>query len=279
MALALAVVGLGRAGRARVSALEGHPRARLAATVSRELGAVATTFEIALDDPAIDGVILCTPNRQHAPAARAALERGKHVLVEFPLAETAREGAELFNCARRQQRVLHVEHIELLSPSQKYQRQRVRELGGLLGGGLVFTASDEGWIGDAEQAGSPGLRAVARLHRLLDLFGEAEVSEARVEPRSAGGYRLEVELGFRSGGEALLVEERGPGLPRQTRWAVRCERGRLEDPPREPPGALFREDLDHFIARVESGLEPYVSEARVLHVLGLVDQIDAQTRS
>ncbi|MCZ6570962.1 MAG: Gfo/Idh/MocA family oxidoreductase, partial [Deltaproteobacteria bacterium] len=200
MALALAVVGLGRAGRARVSALEGHPRARLAATVSRELGAVATTFESALDDPAIDGVILCTPNRQHAPAARAALERGKHVLVEFPLAETAREGAELFNCARRQQRVLHVEHIELLSPSQKYQRQRVRELGSLLGGGLVFTASDEGWIGDAEQAGSPGLRAVARLHRLLDLFGEAEVSEACVEPRSAGGYRLEVELGFRSGG-------------------------------------------------------------------------------
>ncbi len=275
MALALAVVGLGRAGRARVSALESHPSARLAAVVSRELGPAEATFEIVLEDPNIDGVILCTPNRQHAPAARAALERGKHVLVEFPLAETAAEGAELFACARRHERVLHVEHIELLSPSQKHQRQRVRELGGLLGGGLVFTASDEGWIGDAERAGSAALRAVARLHRLLDLFGEAEVREAALKPRGLGGYRLEVGLAFRRGGEALLIEERGPGLPRQTRWAVRCERGRLEDPPREPPGALFREDLDHFIARVETGLEPYVSEERVLHVLSLVDQIDA----
>ncbi|MCZ6823442.1 MAG: Gfo/Idh/MocA family oxidoreductase [Deltaproteobacteria bacterium] len=279
MALALAVVGLGRAGRARVSALEGHPRARLAATVSRELGPAEATFEIVLEDPNIDGVILCTPNRQHAPAVRAALERGKHVLVEFPLAETAAEGAELFACARRHERVLHVEHIELLSPSQKHQRERVRELGGLLGGGLVFTAPDEGWIGDAERAGSAALRAVARLHRLVDLFGEAQVREARVEPLGRGGYRLELGLAFRRGGEALLIEERGPGLPRQTRWALRCEHGRLEDPPREPPGALFREDLDHFIARVESGLEPYVSEARVLHVLGLVDQTDAQTRS
>ncbi|MCZ6715375.1 MAG: Gfo/Idh/MocA family oxidoreductase [Deltaproteobacteria bacterium] len=279
MALALAVVGLGRAGRARVSALEGHPRARLAATVSRELGPAEATFEIVLEDPNIDGVILCTPNRQHAPAVRAALERGTHVLVEFPLAETAAEGAELFACARRHERVLHVEHIELLSPSQKHQRERVRELGGLLGGGLVFTAPDEGWIGDAERAGSAALRAVARLHRLVDLFGEAQVREARVEPLGRGGYRLELGLAFRRGGEALLIEERGPGLPRQTRWALRCEHGRLEDPPREPPGALFREDLDHFIARVESGLEPYVSEARVLHVLGLVDQIDAQTRS
>ena len=272
MALALAVVGLGRAGRARVSALESHPSARLAATIrhSRE-----PSFESVLEDPSIDGVILCTPNRQHAPSARAALERGKHVLVEFPLAETAAEGAELFACARRHERVLHVEHIELLSPSQKHQRERVRELGGLLGGGLVFTASDEGWIGDAERAGSAALRAVARLHRLLDLFGEAEVREAALEPRDPGGYRLEVGLAFRRGGEALLIEERGPGLPRQTRWAVRCERGRLEDPPREPPGELFREDLDHFIARVETGLEPYVSEERVLHVLSLVDQIDA----
>ncbi len=276
MALALAVVGLGRAGRARVSALESHPSARLAAVVSRELGPAEATFEIVLEDPNIDGVILCTPNRLHAPAARAALERGKHVLVEFPLAETAAEGAELFACARRHERVLHVEHIELLSPSQKHQRERVRELGGLLGGGLVFTAPDEGWIGDAERAGSAALRAVARLHRLVDLFGEAEVREARLEVRGAGGIRLEVELAFRGGGEALLVEERGPGVSRQTRWAVRCEKGRLEDPPNEPPGALFRQDLDHFIQRVERGVDSYVAEDRVLHVLSLVEQIDAR---
>jgi predicted dehydrogenase len=261
-----------------VRALEDHPRAHLAGLVRRAPGPGERSFDAVLDDSAVDALILCTPNRQHAPGAHAALEKGKHVLVEFPLTETASEGRALFERARRAERVLHVEHIELLSPAQKHQRERVKKLGRPLGGGLVFVGASNGWMGDAELAGSPALRAVARLHRLVDLFGEAEVSEAQLMSKSSEGYRLEVQLEFRAGGEALLVEERGPGRTRETRWVVRCEQGPLDDPPPGPPGSLFREDLDHFIARVERGVDSYVSEARVLHVLELVERIESLVR-
>ena len=48
-----------------------------------------------LDDPAIDVIDICTPNHLHYPMARAALEAGKHVYCEKPLALDDDEAGEL----------------------------------------------------------------------------------------------------------------------------------------------------------------------------------------
>ena len=48
-----------------------------------------------LDDRSIDAVHICTPNAQHFAMASAALEAGKHVLCEKPLAITTAEAAAL----------------------------------------------------------------------------------------------------------------------------------------------------------------------------------------
>jgi predicted dehydrogenase len=53
-----------------------------------------------LEDPGIDAVHICTPNRLHTPIARAALEAGKHVLAEKPLATSPAEAATLVALAR-----------------------------------------------------------------------------------------------------------------------------------------------------------------------------------
>lgn len=274
--LGFAVVGTGRAGQARLRAIAEHPDARLVAAVRHTEVAGEPRLADALADPAVDALVLCTPNLLHAPVARAGLEAGKHVLVEFPLAPAAAPARELFELARSRRRVLHVEHIELLAPSQRAQRERRRGLGHLIEGELQFTGAAEGWIANEQLAGSPALRAVARLHRLLDLFGEARVESAELARRGAG-YRLEVVLRPLAGGRLRLVEQRGPDLARGTHWSIQCEHGRLDDPPPESPAGLFQEDLACFIARVRSGEPSYVSEARVLAVLGLVEQIDAWT--
>ncbi len=269
--LRLAVVGAGRAGRARVRALGESASAVLSAVVSRG-DPSGPSFADVLADASVAGVILCTPNLLHAEPARAALDAGKHVLVEFPAAPGPADFRALLARAHQTRLVLHEEHIELLSPSQLVMRERARALGRPRGGVLEFTGSGEGWIGDPRLAGTPALRALARLHRLVDLFGEAEVRSASLA--RGPGYRLEVELGFASGGRVALVEERGPGVVRATHWRVECENGPLADPPAERPVDLFARDLACFVARVVERAEPYVSDARCLHVLGLVEAIE-----
>ena len=49
----------------------------------------------------LDAVDICTPNQVHVPAVRAALEAGKHVICEKPLAVTSREVRELGELADR----------------------------------------------------------------------------------------------------------------------------------------------------------------------------------
>jgi hypothetical protein len=117
-----------------------------------------------------------------------------------------------------------------------------------------FSGASEGWIGDAALAGTPALGGAGALHRLVDLFGEAEVRAARLERGREAGVRLAVELGFANGGVVELVEERAPGASRGTRFAIERERGRLDTPARARRG-LFARDL--------------ACSARVLRVLRL----------
>ena len=54
---------------------------------------LTTDYSDVLHDPAIDAVHICTPNALHFPMAKDALQAGKHVICEKPLATTVEEGA------------------------------------------------------------------------------------------------------------------------------------------------------------------------------------------
>ena len=57
-------------------------------------------FEEILGDKSVQVVHIATPNRLHYPMAKAALDAGKHVLCEKPLAMNSGESAELVELAR-----------------------------------------------------------------------------------------------------------------------------------------------------------------------------------
>ena len=65
-------------------------------------------YEHLLASPNIDAVSICLPNILHAPVALAALEAGKHVLVEKPLARNPSESQQMVDAAAASERILMV---------------------------------------------------------------------------------------------------------------------------------------------------------------------------
>jgi predicted dehydrogenase len=61
-----------------------------------------------LAESTIDAVSVCLPNALHAPVSIAALEAGKHVLVEKPLARTVAEGQAMLDAAAANDRILMI---------------------------------------------------------------------------------------------------------------------------------------------------------------------------
>ena len=118
--LRVGVVGLGFAGETHLKSYLQIPNVEavaLAGLETERLAALGATYNVpylyssyeellARDD--LDIVSVCVPNYLHAPIAVAALERGKHVLCEKPLARTSAEAESIVQAATKADRVLHV---------------------------------------------------------------------------------------------------------------------------------------------------------------------------
>lgn len=77
------------------------------------------------DDPSIDAVAIATPVASHFALTRAALEAGKHVWVEKPIASTSDEARALIDLAAAKKRVLLVDHTFLYTPAVRKIREIV----------------------------------------------------------------------------------------------------------------------------------------------------------
>lgn len=75
------------------------------------------SYDEALGDPEIEGIVLATPAEEHAPMTIAALEAGKDVFVEKPMALTPEGGEEILETARRARRIVMVGHLLLYHPA------------------------------------------------------------------------------------------------------------------------------------------------------------------
>lgn len=116
--LRVALIGYGFAGKTfHAPLIRSVPGLALSTVVSRDAAKVhadlpdvdvVASADVALADPQLDVVVIASPNDTHAPLARAALEAGKHVVVDKPFALDLVEARELAAIAERAGRVLSV---------------------------------------------------------------------------------------------------------------------------------------------------------------------------
>ena len=109
----------------------------------------------------IDAVAITTPNHLHAPIAIAALEAGKHVLVEKPLATTVEDCDRVVDAVHRTGCLLSVGHELRQSEQWAAVRRLVREgaLGSLAYANVAlfrfpYRPGGGGWRNDAARVGS-----------------------------------------------------------------------------------------------------------------------------
>lgn len=283
--LSLALVGLGRANQARQRAALAFPQlAQVAATVSRRPGVGSHSWQDVLADANIDAVCIATENASHAQFAREALQAGKHVLVDFPLATTAAEAAELLALAHTHNRVLHTESIGLLTA----EHQALRALHArdpLVSAEVEFSANLDGWVLQEAQHGRLGNLGIGRLQALWDLFGPLELQSVYAQRFGdafdattgfGAGYRIDAILRAKASGSRVhWSETRRPGLGRGRSWQGTHASGQpLQMPAAGEVTGLFAQDLEHFVARIGGTSAGYVSDDAVLGVLRLAEAMD-----
>ncbi|MDH4117162.1 MAG: Gfo/Idh/MocA family oxidoreductase [Acidimicrobiia bacterium] len=155
----IGVVGSGRIGTHRALLASQHPAvsylrlADLSEEAVERLGEETAADETGTDpealvaDPAVDAVVVATPEDAHFDAARLALEAGKPVLVEKPLALDPKEAAALVDLSRETGVDLRVGYSARYLQKYFVSRDQVRQgkIGTVIGGwSRVYSSRAQG---------------------------------------------------------------------------------------------------------------------------------------
>jgi predicted dehydrogenase len=170
-----------------------------------DFGNVAKYSEIdaVLNDPQVEAVDICLPTNLHAAVAIAALRKGKHVLVEKPMALDAQSCSAMIAAARDNNRMLMVAHVLRFFPEYDvlYKVVRSGELGrprfAAFRRRCAAPAWSE-WLADAKQSGGGAFDLLIHdVDMCLRLFGKPEsVSATGYEALASGIDVMAAELRY-----------------------------------------------------------------------------------
>jgi predicted dehydrogenase len=278
--------------------------------VAQKFGVPAAVgrIEDLLEMEDLDAVDLCTPNYLHAPMAVAALEAGKHVLCERPLARSYAEASAMAKAAKKADRVLACAVQHRFRPDAQLLRRFV-EKGDL---GDVFMAK-AGWLRLKTQWDSDEWRRLKRESgggvvmdlgfQMLDLslwvLGQPKVESvtASVHRNKKGDVEDSATAFFRLESGATLTLELTWGLLMEKDFAYlnvfgsggaallnpfrvhKGMHGTLVNvtPTLETSRNQYRQSMEsqvqHFVDTLRSGKKPMGSVDEVLGVMELVDAV------
>jgi D-galactose 1-dehydrogenase len=224
-AIRIGIVGVGKIARDQhLPCIAANPAFALVAGASRhaQLPGIANfrTLEQMLDGvPELDAIAICTPPQLHFDAAKLALERGKHVLMEKPPCASLAQLAHLKKLAGAAQRTLyqtwHSQHAPAVAPAGRLlEVRRLRRVRVTWKEDVLKWHPGQTWIWQAGGFGvfDPGINALSILTRLIaePIFPrsalllvpanlEAPIA-AELDLLTVGGVEIGVSLDFRHTG-------------------------------------------------------------------------------
>ena len=297
---------LAREGRVAVTAVyDADPAKREAAARRLDLTPdVASDVAICEHDD-VDAVLVLTSMPEHARLARAALEAGRHVLVEKPMATDLRAGETLLEAAEAAPGILVCAPHILLSPT--YRAMHARASAGEIGG-LLSARARYGWAGPwwGRWYYEPGGGAlfdlgIYNVTSLCGFFGPARrvtaMTGVAIPERIINGERVRVRAEDNAhvlidfGDARFAVVTTGFTMQRYRSpcielygthgvmqmlgddWAPegfeqwRNAAGVWEVHPEAAPQWSWTAGLDHLVACIERGVAPVMAPEHALHAL------------
>lgn len=311
----IAMVGCGQIAKAHMKAIAACGQARLtwcvdnvsdrAEQAAAEYGASGHTTDLAsaLGSPDVDAVVLCLPHDLHLPFTRQALEAGKHVLVEKPMALDAEEAEAMVDAATAADRNLMVGQSTRFTPSHQAAKQLLDE--GRIGTPLNVARQTCFFVERLSTDWRRNVDACGGLY--LPLFGSHDVDamlwflndqpdsvSAAIRDGShlsAGDVDGWIGLTFASGTVASIQFSLTTKTSRQatllvgTEAAMLVERNRLsvdgEDVSFDDTKGAFERQIEEFVSSILEGRLPSVpgtDGVRTMRVLDLARQASDDRR-
>ncbi len=288
------------------------PHVASAEEAARTYGVKAMSFDEAIADTTITGLSIASPAELHHDLAKRALEAGKHVFVEKPLALRVADAQELCSIAVHAKLVLMVGHLLQYHPVYLKLRELVKagELGAVryaysnrLSLGKFRTEENVLWsfaphdismllgLFDAEPS------SVTAQGHIVYTPGVADIVTAQMKFPDGGAAHLQVSWMHPFKEQRLVViGEKAMAVfeDSATDWAdklvvydheIDCSSA-VPSPKKADGrriavdmGEPLKEECRHFLHSIDTGAEPRTSGAEGLRVLRVLDQAEAALRT
>jgi predicted dehydrogenase len=321
--LGLGFIGSGRIAQAHLKAAANLPdRVRVVAMVGRRRDraeAVARQYAVPtvmddyrqlLRDPAVDAVVITTPNDSHASITCAAAKAGKHILVEKPMALDTHSAEAMVRAAQAGGVTLMVAQSSRFSDAVREMVRRLPEIGEIFRVHVMFLVSfaapPTDWWRSADTAG--GLVILLQgSHSLDSIFWWLGRTPARVfataahrNPAWEGEDEADILCSFSDGAvasvhlslsasppfhEALLVGTKGNfrlitrpvGIPFENFYRLEMNGEVLMDGRQTP--SPYTHQLQEFADAIREGRAPLASGHEVVNAMRMLDAARASARS
>ncbi|XP_012937751.1 biliverdin reductase A [Aplysia californica] len=272
--IGVVVVGLGMAGKFRARDLRKENCAlRLRGVVSRRPiemeGIRSYTLEEALSDKDVQAVIISTEPAWHEEYSRRALESGKHVLVEYPVALTSDKARELYNIAEQKGLVLHEENVALLTEKFLAVKKKAA-VSPIKSVTFSLKGVKNTWLGNFEQSGLPFVCGVSGIQVLISLFGNLAVTGGSLDSQD-DGFAAVANMETAGGGSVSYTLTRFVNMKREKHEVYTFEDGEVLDTDTiatDPnKTGLFEQDMLLFNGEIQDGKIP--EDRKNLSIYGL----------